>query len=141
MPDGKEESPYETAVREFDEETGSTGLLKDFKPIATLHGKAGKKQLRIFLQEGSFFDPEEHFCLEKVVTIDSDYMHGKPEIVRVRWMTLGQALNGVDGAKIYTSQQNIIRKAHEILTKQASEEAGKGKGNEKPEVSVSSTEG
>jgi 8-oxo-dGTP pyrophosphatase MutT (NUDIX family) len=116
LPDGKE-SPYETAVREFEEETGTLGLLQNFQPLATLHGRAGKKRLEIFLHEGSFFDPKKHFCSDRVVTIDDGYMQGKPEIVDVRWMTMDEALSGVDGAKIYKSQQNILEEAHAILMK------------------------
>jgi hypothetical protein len=117
------ESPEETALREFEEETGTKGLLtcQNFRPEATLHGRAGKKHLEIFLHEGSFFQ-ESDFFLERVVKIDSSYMKGKPEIVAVRWLDLHQALDGVQGAVVYKSQENILREAHDILLRQESKE-------------------
>lgn len=133
--DKDEELPVETAIREFEEETGSTGLLdpQTFQPFATLHGRVGnKKRLEIFLHDGSFFDETKHFCLERVVKIDSGYMEGKPEIVAVRWCTLNEALTGVDGAKIYKSQRGILLEAHNILVRQFAkgEEAGLNKKEE-----------
>lgn len=119
LPDDDEIFPEQTAIREFEEETGSSDLLKidKFAPEATLYGRAGKKQLEIFLHEGSFFDPAQHFCLERVVKIDSVYMKGRPEIVGVRWLTLEEALAGVDGARIYKSQESILKEAQALLTK------------------------
>jgi hypothetical protein len=119
----KKESPEETALREFEEETGTKDLLtsRHFRPEATLHGRAGKKHLEIFLHEGSFFQ-ESDFCLERVVKIDSSYMKGKPEIVAVRWMDLRQALEGVQGAAVYKSQEDILREAHNIVLRQESKE-------------------
>ena len=121
------ESPEKTAWREFQEETGwrpeagNIPTALQTNPLTTLHGRVGnKKRLEIFLYEGgSFFDNvEQHFCLERVVKIDSGYMKGKPEIVAVQWLTLHEALTGTNnagGAMIYKSQQNILKDAHEIL--------------------------
>lgn len=114
MPSSKNESPTETALREFEEETGTSGIVEKITPEKTLMGKAGKKDLVIFLQEGSEFDVES-FDIEKVVKIDSGYMQGQPEIVAIQWLTLKQALEGVDGAKIYKSQENILCGAHEFI--------------------------
>jgi len=126
-----DETPYETALREFNEETGAPpGLLtlETFRPEATLHGRAGRKHLEIYLHEGSFFRRKDHFCPERVVKIDNNddggggYMQGMPEIVDVQWMTLKEALvdgkssiKGGGGATIYKSQENILKEAHEIL--------------------------
>ena len=115
--DGSDESPAETALREFEEETGSQGLLalQDFHPEATLHGRASKKHLEIYLHEGSFFDERESFCAERVIKIEDGYMKGRPEIIAVRWLTLQQATEGADGAKIYKSQESILQEAYAIL--------------------------
>ena len=120
LPDNKEESPYETALREFEEETGiPKGLIPKIEPEHVLTGKVNKhKKLEIYLQNGSNFD-ESKFDLNKVVKIDSGYMKGQPEIVKIRWLTFEEALiTGIDGAKIYKSQQHILKQAHEFLVLQ-----------------------
>ena len=44
-------------------------------------------------------------------------MKGQPEIVKIRWLTFEEALDGINGgAKIYKSQQGILKQAHEFLT-------------------------
>ena len=141
LPDDDEgdESPIDTAIREFQEETGSAGLLTrdSWAPVATLHGAVQgkhKKRLEIYLHPGSFFEPTTCFCLERVVKIDSGggYMHGKPEIVAVQWMTLDQALAGMNGAKIYKSQEGILKQAQDILMRKfAQEDKEKAKGDGK----------
>mgnify|MGYP001803705129 CR=1 FL=1 len=134
----KNESPVDTALREFEEETGSRGLLTqtNFAPITTLHGRVGKhKEIHIYLHEGSIFDEKESFDLDKVVKIDSGYMAGKPEIVAVKWMTLDEALQGCDHddggrkSRIYKSQESILRDAYDFLNKTGSVTA-KGKSSE-----------
>lgn len=45
------ETPHETALREFQEETGSSALKDELSPVATLTGKTSNKTLEIFLQE------------------------------------------------------------------------------------------
>ena len=115
--DGSDESPTETALREFEEETGCQGLLTlpEFHPEATLHGRTSKKHLEIYLHEGSFFDEHESFCAERVIKIEDGYMKGRPEIIAVRWLSLQQAMEGADGAKIYKSQESILQEAYAIL--------------------------
>lgn len=110
------ETPEQTVLREFEEETGTSKLLKSIDAQITLKGTTGKKNLVIYLQEGSHVS-EDCFNLEKVVTIDSGYMKGKPEIVAIRWLTLLEALHGIDGARIYNSQQDILQEAHDFITK------------------------
>jgi 8-oxo-dGTP pyrophosphatase MutT (NUDIX family) len=108
------ESPEQTALREFEEETGSTNVLNIITPETVLKGTTGKKDLVIFLQEGSHVS-QDCFNLENVVTIDQGYMKGKPEIVAIRWLTLSEALNGIDGARIYNSQQGILQEAQDFI--------------------------
>jgi len=78
------ETPEETALREFAEETGSPNALTCINSVATLTGKAGKKNLSIFLQDGSDIS-ESIFDIENVVKIDQIYLQGRPEIIAVRW--------------------------------------------------------
>jgi 8-oxo-dGTP pyrophosphatase MutT (NUDIX family) len=108
------ETPYETALREFQEETGSSAL-KELSPIATLTGKTSQKTLEIFLQEWT--QPPENivFDIDQVVKIDSGYMAGRPEIIDIKWLSLDQAMNGVHGAKIYKSQETILSQAYEVI--------------------------
>ena len=113
------ETPYETALREFQEETGSSALT-ELSPIATLSGSTGTKQLAIYLQEASKDDIV--FDVDRVVKIDSGYMAGRPEIIAIRWCSLQEALNGVDGAKIYNSQETILTQAYNIIMKRQTEE-------------------
>jgi 8-oxo-dGTP pyrophosphatase MutT (NUDIX family) len=133
IPNNNESTPAQTAIREFEEETGTQGQgllsIDTFVPETTLHGKVGnKKKLEIFLYEGSWFLPTQHFCLERVVPIDTGYMKGRPEIVSVRWMTLDEALSGITAdnntstkgttttkARIYKSQESILQDAHTYL--------------------------
>ena len=125
LPDASDQGPVQTALREFQEETGchrGKDFLHPFQPLATLHGRVGKKRLEIYLHEGADFDEDTSFCLERVVTIDSGYMQGKPEIVRVKWLTLHEALQGSEGAKIYKSQENILQEAHTILMRKFQEQ-------------------
>ena len=42
-------------------------------------------------------------------------MKGRPEIIAVRWLSLQEAMDGADGAKIYKSQESIIQEANAIL--------------------------
>ena len=118
----KGETPYETALREFREETGMVdpsvlaklSSARSFKPEATLSAKVGSsKDLRIFLVEASHI-AESSFDVSKVVKIDQGYMSGRPEIVAIRWLTLHQALTGVEGARVYASQQELLKEAHRI---------------------------
>eukprot|EP00977_Amphora_coffeiformis_P017294 scaffold5538_cov159-Amphora_coffeaeformis.AAC.12 len=129
--DGSDESPAETALREFEEETGSQGLLslQEFRPEATLHGRASKKHLEIYLHEGSFFDEQESFFAERVVKIDEGYMKGRPEIIAVRWLTLQQAMEGADLAKVYKSQEPILQEAFAILTSRDDQMSGDEEGD------------
>lgn len=120
MPNNDDESPHETALREFREETGTDeNVLQAISPEATLYGKTGKKDLVIYLQEGSEVSSES-FNLERVVKIDQGYMKGKPEIVAIRWLTMREALDGVDGAKIYKSQESILRDAQDFVINEKS---------------------
>ena len=92
MPSDDGETLEETALREFQEETGTENVLGDkLKPETTLRGKTAKKDLVIFLQKGSHVQ-ESMFDIDKVVKIDQGYMKGKPEIVAIRWLTKSQAL-------------------------------------------------
>lgn len=124
------ETPYESALREFREETGMVDPLvlaklssaESLKPETTLHAKVGSgKDLNIFLIEASHIS-ESSFDVSKVVKINQGYMSGRPEIVAIRWLTLQQALTGVDGAKIYKSQQDLLKEAHRFI-----EDKGSGK--------------
>lgn len=132
------ESPHETALREFQEETSialKTTTTRPFNPELTLHGHVGsgknKKKLVIYLlpddEEGNNTISSSQFDVSKVVKIDSGYMKGKPEIVAIRWLSYREAMNGItvttDGtgnkqhhAKIYTSQRGILENAYKYLT-------------------------
>ena len=107
----------ETAVREFEEETGTTGLLKELQPECTLTGTVGsgrkQKRLEIFLQNGGDVDALTQFDMDKVVRIDAGYMQGQPEIVDIQWMTQKQALEGK--VRIYKSQETILQQAQDFL--------------------------
>lgn len=111
------ETPHETALREFQEETGFDGLQK-LKPEATLYGSTGKKTLEIYLQQ---YQEEVVFDIDQVVKIDSGYMQGRPEIIAIDWMTLEQALEGYNGAKIYNSQESILKDAYDAIMNQEEE--------------------
>ena len=111
------ESLEETALREFEEETGTKGIVKAIRPETTLRGSTAKKDLVVFLQEGSAVS-EDDFDLEQVVKIDQGYMEGQPEIVTIRWLTLEEATSGTDGAKIYPSQKGILEQAQTFLEQQ-----------------------
>jgi 8-oxo-dGTP pyrophosphatase MutT (NUDIX family) len=126
------ESPHETALREFQEETSIawTGTL--LNPELTLHGHVGagknKKKLVIYLvQDGSGDNcnciSTNQFDVSKVVKIDSGYMKGQAEIVAIQWLSYHQAMNGIMSAdtnnklaKIYTSQRGILEEAYKYLT-------------------------
>lgn len=110
------ETPHETAIREFAEETGTSDVLTSLQPVSTLHGKAGKKQIVLFLQDGSHISPD-CFDIEKVVKIDQGYLEGRPEIIAIQWMTRQQALEGNDGARIYPSQEEMLQQAETYLTR------------------------
>jgi len=114
------ETPHETALREFQEETGSS-VLTELSPIATLTGSTGKKTLEIFLHEWTAEEEDIVFDIDQVVKIDSGYMAGRPEIIAIRWLSLQQAMHGIDGAKIYNSQESILSQAHEAIMKQEEE--------------------
>lgn len=116
-----EETPQETAIREFREETGIVDTqvlsqlsrsLEHLTTEETLQAKvkSSMKQLNIFLVDGSYIN-ESSFDVSKVVRIDQGYMKGRPEIVAIRWLTMEQAINGFSGAKIYLSQQSLLREA------------------------------
>ena len=107
------ETPHETALREFAEETGINDLTS-LEPVTTLYGKAGKKDIVLFLQDGSHIS-QECFEIEKVVKIDQGYLKGRPEIIGIQWMTRKQALEGIDGARIYPSQQDMLQQAETYL--------------------------
>lgn len=136
------ETPHETALREFAEETGTmqnsqnrdnttstaAAALTELSPVATLHGQVGKKKkkLVIFLQSApqGFFDTS-FFDISKVVTIDSGYMEGKPEIVAIQWLSFEEALNGTNDEKrpkIYPSQIPLLEQAENILRRQQEEQ-------------------
>jgi 8-oxo-dGTP pyrophosphatase MutT (NUDIX family) len=117
LPEG-DETPHETAIREFHEETGISNAFPGLSPETTLHATVGSgktaKDLHVYLVKGSHIK-QSSFNANKVVKIDQGYMKGAPEIVEIRWMTLEEALDGNGGAKIYTSQQQLLRDAHKFL--------------------------
>jgi ADP-ribose pyrophosphatase YjhB (NUDIX family) len=78
------ETPEATALREFAEGTGSTNSLVTIDAIAALTGKARKKDLSIFLQDGSKIS-ESIFDIDRVVKFDSGFMEGHPKIIAIRW--------------------------------------------------------
>lgn len=53
MPSNSEEQLEATALREFEEETGTSNIVKRIQSEAVLRGATSKKDLVIFLQEGS----------------------------------------------------------------------------------------
>lgn len=109
------ETPMETALREFAEETGNANVLRSIDVDAPiLKGRVGKKDLFIYLVEGSDIS-ESIFNMENVVRIDSGYMEGQPEIIAIQWLTYLQAMEGCAGAKIYNSQQSILQQAEALL--------------------------
>lgn len=114
------ETPPKTALREFIEETGIVDAASSLgsvlsSPEMELHTRVGSsKTLSIFLIEGSAIR-ESSFDVEKVVTIDQGCMKGHPEIVKIRWLTLQEALDGADKAKIYSSQREMIQQAQMFL--------------------------
>lgn len=111
------ESPHQTALREFAEETGSNNVLVAIdQSFPILKGRTSAKDLEIFLQDGSNVS-ESIFNPDQVVTIDSGYLQGQPEIVAIRYLSLEEALSGSsDGAKIYKSQEGILKQAEAFLT-------------------------
>lgn len=115
------EAPHETALREFQEETGSSALTK-LSPIATLTGSTGKKTLEIYLHEWTSSPDDIVFDVDQVVKIDTGYMAGRPEIIAIQWITLEQAMNGKDGAKIYNSQESILSQAYKVIMQQQQQE-------------------
>jgi len=127
MPDDSTDSGnlVKTALREFEEETGTSNVLKSIDPETTLRGATTKKDLVIFLQEGSHVT-EDCFDIEKVVKIDQGYMKGQPEIISIRWLTLSEAVNGTtDGAKLYPSQKGILEQAESFLQNKEEEQGKK----------------
>ena len=111
----EQETPHQTALREFAEETGTLEdrVLKSLHPDTTLYGTVGnKKQLVIFLQDGSHIQTS-CFNVDNVVKIDGGYMKGRPEIVEIQWMTFEEAMDG--NVKIYKSQQSILQDAQKFL--------------------------
>jgi 8-oxo-dGTP pyrophosphatase MutT (NUDIX family) len=131
LPEGPDESPHETAMREFREETGVSDQVASllfggpstnacaFEPETTLHAKVGSsKDLCIFLVNGSRIQ-EADFNMDRVAKIDQGYMQGRPEIVAMRWLSLEQALQGVEGAKIYKSQVQLLQQANQFLLDKA----------------------
>ncbi|GKZ00888.1 hypothetical protein MPSEU_001040500 [Mayamaea pseudoterrestris] len=127
LPEGSE-TPYETAMREFKEETGilDASIISrlsaslEQQKSTTLHAKVGSsKDLHIFLVDGAFV-AESNFDSSRVAKIDQGYMKGKPEIIAIQWLSLEQALQGTNGAKLYTSQHALLREAHQfvVLTKE-----------------------
>ena len=123
------ESPRETAAREFLEET-SVSLPDDWTAETTLWGKTSKKYLHISLVDGTAMsDPIDNFDITKVTTIDQGYLEGQPEIVHIQWLNLSQAMDGVvalgknndknkssKSVKIYPSQIGIIKHAQAFLS-------------------------
>mmetsp|Transcript_1475 Transcript_1475/g.3985 ORF Transcript_1475/g.3985 Transcript_1475/m.3985 type:complete len:160 (+) Transcript_1475:213-692(+) len=111
------ETPRDTALREFREETGAEETVLDPATTrfeTTLHGSTGKKNLEIFLVDGAGVS-ESIFNPDKVVKIDSGFLKGRPEIVAIRWMTFGEAMAGIDGARIYNSQESILQHAENFI--------------------------
>uniref|UniRef100_A0A448ZKH9 Nudix hydrolase domain-containing protein n=1 Tax=Pseudo-nitzschia multistriata TaxID=183589 RepID=A0A448ZKH9_9STRA len=122
------ETPEETAVREFEEETSlrfpypfpNTG-----KNVFTtkLYGVTStKKLLQIYLVPSPPELDTSRFDVDKVVTIDgSGRFSGLPEIIEIRFLTKDKAIEGVRGkgnhriAKIYKSQISILERADSIL--------------------------
>ena len=123
MPEANDVSPHETALREFYEETGI--IRKDLVAVSpdapVLEGRAGKKRLIIYLVHAPEIQ-ESMFEIGRVVKIDQGYMAGQPEIVAIRWLSLQQAVEGIDGAKIYNSQESILHQAQSILEYSSSSE-------------------
>jgi 8-oxo-dGTP pyrophosphatase MutT (NUDIX family) len=139
LPHSNDESPHETALREFHEETSIALTPRHaFNPEATLHGTVGsgknKKKLVVYLIKDGNADDESSVCtnqfdVTKVVTIDSGYMKGHPEIVAIQWLSYREAMDGCSitttadtsvnnnnkPAKIYTSQRGILEDAYQYL--------------------------
>ena len=137
------ETPHETALREFQEETSIAltttrsvnggGVLL---PELTLQGQVGsgkkKKRLVIYLIKDGDDDDDccrnsistDQFDVSKVVPIDNGYMKGQPEIVAIQWLSYRQAMDGIlmdsKHAKIYTSQRGIFEDAYKYLTQSSS---------------------
>jgi len=149
------ETPSQTAMREFEEETSLRFPFAELKPETTLYGMTSnrRKLLEIYLVKapGDWTTDGDHseepslpsppsicrkFDVDKVAKIDSGYMAGRPEIVEIRFLTLRQALGGVQvkvptttetaasstsgavkakTAKIYKSQIGILERAEEFL--------------------------
>lgn len=118
------ETPEETAVREFEEET-SLKFPYDCKtwPVkAELYGVTStKKLLHIYLMEAPSDLDTKKFDVDKVVKIDSGRFAGVPEIIEIKFLTKKQAIQGIPGrgkqkaAKIYKSQISILERADAIL--------------------------
>ena len=126
MPDAGE-TPEQTAIREFIEETSLPFPYpeEEFENILVtkLYGKTSKKLLEIYLVEAPANVDISIFDVDKVVKIDGEYMKGQPEIVDIQFLTKDQAIHGTNvttskGHKhvnIYKSQKGIIEHAEVFL--------------------------
>lgn len=121
------ESPGETAIREFEEESSLDFPYDrdDWKgcPVRSeLYGVTStKKLLHIFLIPAPKGLVSSNFDVKKVVKIDSGRFAGKPEIIEIKYLTKKQALEGfpsrgkTKAAKIYKSQISILERADAVL--------------------------
>jgi len=137
--DDGSETPEQTAMREFEEETSipfpyptfssSNNCAGSEVKLTTLFGQTSnkKKLLEIYLVKAPADFSTAAFDKEKVVRIDSGYMKGKPEIIDIRFLTKRQAVEGTNLAgkvvKIYKSQVGILEHADVFLRARERREA------------------
>jgi 8-oxo-dGTP pyrophosphatase MutT (NUDIX family) len=148
LPEGNNERPEETAIREFEEESSLTFPYnnnkrgdededededeEDYdynwdKKYEILYGVTStKKLLQIYLIPAPLDIDISKFNISNVVKIDKGYMVGKPEIIQINFLTKNQAIEGTTVpygknskvAKIYKSQISILERAETILNTQ-----------------------
>lgn len=115
------ETPHQTAIREFREETSIPFPFDDLSEckVTTLFGRTSNKLLEIYLVKAPENFSIAAFDVESIVKIDSGYMEGKPEIIEIQFLTKQQAVEGTKArkglAKIYKSQIGILDHAQEYL--------------------------
>lgn len=115
------ETPDQTAIREFTEETSIPFPFEDFSKCkeTKLFGRTSNKLLEINLVKAPENFSIATFDVDNVVKIDSGYMKGKPEIVEIQFLTKKQAVGGTPSknklVKVYASQVGILDHAQDFL--------------------------